>query len=231
MSYDIYTAVDSIGHAKSTQNHLESVAIAPNQGGRVKNDVIIGVGCAFGVIPDRNWKQIAAGIFLTDFGFADSNFPAVLFVTLIFVMKLTNTNTKSGKKSQSLPPFSICFWQKKFTSASTNFFGHLPLFVESTFSAPGQTRAVSVSIRTGKACHCIVVFGIAWYDSAIWFLNTDSGYKGYTFRIKWVHLIDIEAKNNSSTNCQRKRLLGKGSKTPSTETFCGEGEGGTPLFR
>ena len=44
MSYDIYTAVDSIGHAKSTQNHLESVAIALNQGGRVKNDVIIGVG-------------------------------------------------------------------------------------------------------------------------------------------------------------------------------------------
>ena len=118
-----------------------------------------------------------------------------IFVTLIFVMKLTNTNTKSGKKSQSFPPFSICFWQKKFTSASTKIFGHLPLFVESTFSAPGQTRAVSVSIRTGKACHCIVVFGIAWYDSAIWFLNTDSGYKGYTFRIKWVHLIDIEAKN------------------------------------
>ena len=42
MSYDIYTAVDSIGHAKSTQNHPESVVIALNQGGRVKNDVIMG---------------------------------------------------------------------------------------------------------------------------------------------------------------------------------------------
>ena len=52
MSYDIYTAVDSIGHAKNTQNHLESVAIAPNQGGRVKNDVIIGVGN-----PDNWWYQ------------------------------------------------------------------------------------------------------------------------------------------------------------------------------
>ena len=44
MSYDIYTAVDSIGHAKSTQNHPESVAITLNQGGRVKTYVIIGVG-------------------------------------------------------------------------------------------------------------------------------------------------------------------------------------------
>ena len=44
MSYDIYTAVDSIGHAKSKQNHPESVAIAQNQGSRVKNDVILGVG-------------------------------------------------------------------------------------------------------------------------------------------------------------------------------------------
>ena len=44
MSYDIYTAVDSIGHPKSTQNHPESVATALNQGSRVKNDVIIGVG-------------------------------------------------------------------------------------------------------------------------------------------------------------------------------------------
>ena len=52
MSYDIYTAVDSIGHAKSTQNHPESVAIALNQGGRVKNDVIIGVGN-----PDNWWCQ------------------------------------------------------------------------------------------------------------------------------------------------------------------------------
>ena len=52
MSYDIYTAVDSIGHAKSTQNHPESVAIALNQGGRVKNDVIIGVGN-----PDNWWYQ------------------------------------------------------------------------------------------------------------------------------------------------------------------------------
>ena len=41
MSYDIYTAVDSIGHAKSTQNQPESVL---NQDGSVKNNVIIGVG-------------------------------------------------------------------------------------------------------------------------------------------------------------------------------------------
>ena len=41
-----------LGHAKSTQNHPESVAIALNQGGRVKNDVIIGVGN-----PDNWWYQ------------------------------------------------------------------------------------------------------------------------------------------------------------------------------
>ena len=50
MSYDIYTAVDSIGHAKSTQNHPESVATVLNQGSRVKNSVIIGVGN-----PDNRW--------------------------------------------------------------------------------------------------------------------------------------------------------------------------------
>ena len=43
---------DSIGHTKSTQTHPESVAIALNQGGRVKNYVIIGVGN-----PDNWWYQ------------------------------------------------------------------------------------------------------------------------------------------------------------------------------
>ena len=36
---------DSIGHAETTQNHPEYVATALNQGGRVKNCVIIGVAC------------------------------------------------------------------------------------------------------------------------------------------------------------------------------------------
>ena len=44
MSYDTYTAVDSIGRGKITQNHPESVGSVLNQGDRVKNSFIIGVG-------------------------------------------------------------------------------------------------------------------------------------------------------------------------------------------